>query len=349
MPRFASSLNFVRFFSAAAALWVVSQAAPALAAHRRVAVLRVDFQGEMPDNNKDFMSARLIEGLAAAEFQPFAGRTVSQLLRQGSRLESCRQADCYQEIAQRLGVEYLVTAVVTVEKKTYDVTLELVNGRDGKAIGQSHDRCELCGIKEVGTQMDRQVGNLRGYAEAAQASAPARFSIESRPVGAQVTVDSKLSGVTPLSVDVPAGAHQLTVQAEGFQPSQRNVYVDSGMNGFVAVDLTPNGVSSLGGGGGGGVPRWLAITSMVVGVAAITGGAILQSHDGEFVKCLSPVGAAKAGCALQQQRETSLESGVLIGAGSILAASGVVMLFVGPAETGHPESHAMVFGAQGRF
>src|SRR5215216_1025204 len=119
----------------------VAQAAPA--GHRRVAVLRTEYLGDMPANNKDFLSERLVIGLAAAEFQVFAGLTVSQMLKQGSRLENCRQPNCYQEIAQRLGVEYLVTGVVQVDRKNYEVTLDLVAGRDGKSVGQSRERCEL--------------------------------------------------------------------------------------------------------------------------------------------------------------------------------------------------------------
>ena len=86
----------------------------------------------MPDNNKNFLRERLIGGLAAADFQVFAGMTVEQLLKQGSRLEACREPACYREIAQRLGVEYLVTGNVQVDKKNYDVAIDLISGRDGK-------------------------------------------------------------------------------------------------------------------------------------------------------------------------------------------------------------------------
>ena len=128
-----------------------------------------------------------------------------------------------------------------VDKKNYDVVIDLISGRDGKGIGQSRERCELCGIKEVGTQMDRQVLSLRGKAEEAAATAPGRFSIESRPQGAEVTIDGKAAGVTPLSVDVASGTHRMTVRADGFQLSEQNIFVDSGMNGYLAVDLAPTG------------------------------------------------------------------------------------------------------------
>lgn len=312
-------------------LSLIASANAAPAAHRRVAVLRVEHLGDMPANNKDFLSERLVIGLAAAEFQVFAGLTVTQMLKQGSRLETCREPNCYQEIAQRLGVEYLVTAVVQVDRKNYEVTLDLIAGRDGKSVGQSRERCELCGIKEVGSQMDRQVLALRGYAEQAAAVAPARFSIESRPPGAEVTIDGKASGVTPLSADVGAGSHQITVRAPGYKPSERSVYVDSGMNGYLSVDLAPEGLQFMGGGEGGSSKLW-AVSAMILGAVAIGVGYFVLTLDGDFVGCLDPnmPNLPRGVCKLEKQRETSLEAGILMGAGGMMVATGGIMLFMSP-------------------
>jgi TolB-like protein len=313
--------------------------AAAQAAHRRVAVLRVEFVGDMPANNKDFLSERLIAGLAAAEFQVFAGLTVTQMLKQGSRLEACRQPACYQEIAQRLGVEYLVTTVVQVDRKNYQVTLDLVSGRDGKSVGQSNERCELCGIKEVGTQMDRQVLALRGYAEQAAAAAPSRFSIESRPAGAEVSIDGKASGVTPLAVDVSAGSHRMVLTAPGHKPSERNVYVDANMNGYLAVDLAPEGLPFIGG-GGGSPNKLLAWGAMLLGAVAVGVGYFVYTLDGDVVGCTQALPTGP--CQVETQRETSLEAGLLMGAGGVMMATGGVMLFLG--STSSPENQTTTPG-----
>jgi hypothetical protein len=315
-----------------------------------VAVLRVDFPESMPVNNKDFLNERLIVSLAAADFQVFAGMTVNQMLKQGSRLEACRQPSCYQEIAQRLGVEYLVTGTVEVQRKNYTVILDLIAGRDGRSVGQSREPCELCGIAEVGGKMDRQVLALRGYAETATATAPARFSIESRPPGAEVIIDGKPAGVTPLSVDVPAGAHQMGVKAPGFRPSERNVYADSGMNGYLALDLSPEGGLAMLGSGGSRHTRLYAISAMVLGAAAVAVGFVVKHYDGQFVGCITPAGATKSACMVQRQRETSLEAGALFGAGGMLFVGGAATLFLAPSEATAPPataSTASVAGARG--
>jgi TolB-like protein len=337
-----------------------SGTASAQAAHRRVAVLRVDFPESMPVNNKDFLNERLIVSLAAADFQVFAGMTVNQMLKQGSRLEACRQPSCYQEIAQRLGVEYLVTGNVEVQRKNYTVILDLIAGRDGRSVGQSREPCELCGIAEVGGKMDRQVLALRGYAETATATAPARFSIESRPPGAEVTIDGKPSGVTPLSVDVPAGQHQMAVKAAGFRPAERNVYADSGMNGYLALDLAPEGGITMLTGSGGKHTRLYALSAMVLGAAAVAVGFVVKHYDGQFVGCNDPVGGPRMGCRVEKQRETSLEAGALFGAGGLLFLGGTAALFLAPSEASSPPSGpattslagargGWVLGTRGRF
>ena len=68
--------------------------------------------------------------------------------------------------------------------------------------------------------MDRQVLACAATPSRPRPPRPARFSIESRPPGAEVTIDGKASGVTPLSADVGAGSHQITVRAAA--TSRRN-------------------------------------------------------------------------------------------------------------------------------
>jgi TolB-like protein len=302
------------------------------AAHRRVAVLRVDIQGGLAPNNEDFLRRSLMESLANADFQVFGGLAVNQLLKQGSRLENCREASCYQEIARSLGVEYLVNGSITVDRKNYDVALELISGRDGRMIDKYNEPCQLCGIKEVGTKLDQLVQAVRRGAEGAAATAPARYSVESRPAGAEVLVDGRSAGVTPISVDLSAGPHKLTVRAGGYDVSERNVSVESGSNGVVAVDLAPAGGGG-GGGGGRGPSRVLAWTTMALGVVAIGVGIVALHYNGQFLECVQPAGASQDTCLREKVRPTELESGILFGSGGMLLLGGATMLYFSPSDT----------------
>jgi TolB-like protein len=320
------------------------------AAHRRVAVLRLEFVGELPEHGRNFLSERLIEGLAEAQFQVFAGLVVTQLLKQGQALENCRAASCYQEIARRLGVEYLVTGSIHVEQKDYELTLELLSGRDGTSVGTSREKCELCGIKEAGQLMDRQVQGLRDFAVAAAASAPARYAIETQPAGAEVVLDEKPAGQTPLFVDVPAGAHKLSLRAPGHLPVERAFEVESGTNGVVSLDLPREPIP--GDPGEAFVHRQrqlrvLGIGALAAGALAAAAGGVVLSLDHTEDSCARK--DAKTGeCILKNYRETSVESAILLSAGATLLAAGGLMLYLGWGDS--PESStAFVAGARGRF
>jgi TolB-like protein len=324
------------------------------ATHRRVAVLRVDIQGGLAPNNEDFLRRSLMESLANADFQVFGGLAVNQLLKQGSRLENCREASCYQEIARSLGVEYLVNGSITVDRKNYDVALELISGRDGRMIDKYNEPCQLCGIKEVGTKLDQLVQAVRRGAEGAAATAPARYAVESRPAGAEVLVDGRSAGVTPISVDLSAGPHKLTVRAGGYDISERSVSVESGSNGVVAVDLAPTGGG--GGGGGRGPSRVLAWTTMALGVVAIGVGFVALHYNGQFLECVEPAGAPQGKeCIREKVRPTELESGILFGSGGMLLLGGATMLYFSPSDTSSAPgqsaslTHGWTAGLKGTF
>lgn len=298
------------------------------AAHRRVAVLRVDIQGGLAANNDDFLRRSLMESLANADFQVFGGLAVNQLLKQGSRLENCREASCYQEIARSLGVEYLVNGEIKVDRKNYDVTLELIAGRDGKRIETYNEPCQLCGIKEVATKLDQLVQAVRRGAEGAAATAPARYAVESRPAGAEVSVDGRSAGTTPLSVDLTAGSHKLTVRAPGYDGSERTVNVESGTNGVVAVDLAPAGGISA---AARGPSRMLAWTALALGAVAIGVGVVALQFNGEYLECAEPgASTPRQNCTRERLRATELESGALFGAGGMLMLTGATMLYFTP-------------------
>lgn len=350
----ASKIRFL-FAAVACATFVSAFSMEALAAgpaQRRVAVWRVEFQGDMAANNQDFLRRSLMEALANADFQVFGGLTVTQLLKQGSRLENCRQESCYLEIARSLGVEYLVTGLIAVDRKNYDISLELISGRDGKTIDKYAEPCQLCGIKEVGTKVDQLVQAVRRGADSAAATAPARYLVDSRPAGAEVLVDGRPQGQTPVAMDVVAGAHKILVRSPGYEGSERTLNVESGTNGVVAVDLTP---SSLLGARASSGSRMLTWTAMALGAVAIGVGVVVLSQNGTFLSCVNPRGVPENLCAQKNVRATELESGILFGAGGALLVAGATSFFLTPSDpvaaptAPTPVARGFTAGLRGRF
>jgi hypothetical protein len=98
----------------------------------------------------------------------------------------------------------------------------------------------------------------------------------------------------------------------------------------------------------------------VVGAVAVGVGYFVSTLDGDFVGCLDPAGDPKSTCKIQKQRETSLEAGILMGAGGMLVVGGGAMLFVSPssgpsgaestaASNGPSRPNGFVAGVRGRF
>jgi formylglycine-generating enzyme required for sulfatase activity len=75
------------------------------------------------------------------------------------------------------------------------------------------------------------LGDLRGeLLMAPLVELPASLTVYTRPAGAQILVDGRAVGHSPVTVDVPDGSGDYTVVAhhQGYRPTERVVYLDSG-------------------------------------------------------------------------------------------------------------------------
>jgi hypothetical protein len=313
-----------------------------------VAVVRLDFDGYISQIGQLSLSERLIGGLAAAGFQVFAGAVVRDVVSKDPALESCKDPGCHRTISELLGAEYLVVGKIRVNQKNYEITLDLLSGRDGKSVGLGREHCELCGIQEVGDMMDRVTSSLRAYLDA-NVTDGARIAVETQPVPAEVTLDGRSVGTTPLSFEVPAGQHELAFAATGYQPTHRKLDLSVGTNETVRVDLTPNGGGVLGTGGratASGPWRVFGWSGLIVGALATASGLVALSYDKTAVAC-------PAGAAGECHRDTGIIAGVLLGAGGMALVSGGLFLYfsraVAPATTGEVASSGWLLGATKRF
>lgn len=292
----------------------VAQAEP----HRRLAVTRLEFQGNLSEVGRLSLSERLVAGLAAAGFQVFAGTAVTEAIKRDAALDGCAKPDCRAKIAQALGAEYLVTGQIVVNHKNYEIMLELLNGRDGASLGQSREHCVLCGIQEAGDMMDRVASALRGFL-ATTGLTPAHVTVESRPPGAYVTVDGRAAGATPLSLDLPAGRHNLGFSADGFRPWLQTMEAQGGTTEIVSVELIFEPVPL-------GPPvqtvRRAAWGGLAAGVVAVVAGMVALSYNGKVVDCPPEKSGMKC------HKDTGILAGVLLGAGTTVAAAGGLVLFV---------------------
>lgn len=67
--------------------------------------------------------------------------------------------------------------------------------------------------------------------------APARVKIESKPQGAQITLNGNFVGTTPSTLELPPGNYAITFQKDGYQELERKLLVLGGSEVSLKVDL----------------------------------------------------------------------------------------------------------------
>jgi hypothetical protein len=285
---------------------------------QRVAVVRVDFEGNVAEAARELFANRAVEGLAAAQFEVFAGAAVThKLAAAGRKLAECRDAGCYPAMAQALAVGYLVSARVVESNKNYEVSLELINGRTGGVIGSNRDRCEICGVDEAGEKMALAASALRTRLEALTKT-PARFIIQSSPAGVAIAIDGAPAGRTPVDRELPAGLHKLELAADGYDRLERTVTAVSGVDETIDLDLVRLPMK---------FPfRKAGWAALAVGAVAIVAGIWAVSVDGDQVSCGVAARDDLGHCP--NVRSTRGLGAALVGLGGAAAALGGAWLYI---------------------
>jgi hypothetical protein len=311
----------------------VAGAGAGAGARQRVAVVRLDFEGNVAEAARELFAARAVEGLAAVQFEVFSGATVARRLAGGNGkggdgdLARCHDGACYPAVAQALGVGYLVAGSVSESNKNYEITLELINGRTGGAIGTNRERCETCGVDEAGEKMALAASALRARLEVLTRT-PARFIIRSRPAGAALRVDGAGVGRTPLDHELIGGPHKLELAAAGYDPLERTVTVVSGVDETIDLELVPLPTKFPYRKAG-----WAAI---VFGALAVVAGVWAVATDGGELACAPSQRDDFGHCP--KVRNTRALGAALVGLGGVSATLGGAWLYIGAVGGGVPAS-----------
>lgn len=330
-------LRLLVFMCAAVGTLTPAFAQPATSV-QRVAVIRLQFQGDVPAGHREAFAQRLVEGLAVAAFQVFWGPAVERKLSATGALARCADSDCYPKVADALDVGYLVVGGIEESNKNYGISLEIINGRTGATIGNSRERCETCGMAEVAEKVGLAASALRTRLEALSRT-PSRVVIRSRPGGAVATVDGKVVGNTPTDLELSGGVHRLSLQNEGYNRIERSFTVVSGVDETLDLEMLkpPSEFNHRAWG-------WAAVTGGAVMIAAaIYAGAI----DGGRISCATEQRDVRGACP--RIRDTDAAGLTLMGLGVASATMGGVWLWMAgqqaPADAESKTHAARVFGA----
>lgn len=230
------------------------------------AILPLVVEGQLPDADRETLTNQLVEGLQRGSFQIVTPEQVSAAVGK----DDCSKPGCMQKIANETGATHIVRAIVEVVDRDYTVKVELYDA-DGAKIVSSSDRCEICGVMDVGGLLETQAATMRTKLDAL-ASGPASISVISVPEGADVTLDGEPFGVTPIDKPIIPGDHVIRVSKEGYIAVQEKRTFVEGARETLNYELEkvanrlpkrPWGWASLG-----------------VGIAAVGGGvAMTVLHD----------------------------------------------------------------------
>jgi TolB-like protein len=292
---------------------------------QRVAVVSLEIDGNIPETVRARFAQRVTDGLAAARFEVLAGDKL-QKRRRAATSHACDQPSCYPELARELGVGYLVSGAVGEQAKTYDIKLDLYNGRTGAVLASVHERCETCGLEDAAEKVNLAASALRTRLEAVTRM-PARFVIRSNPPAARAQIDGKPVGSTPLDLELTSGEHQLSLRAMDHEPLHRTFVVVSGVDETLDLDLVRE--PSL-------FPyRPIGWTGLTLGGVAIATGIGALVMDGKEISCPRAQQDGMGHCP--RVRNTGVLGAVLLGVGSASAAVGGISLYLG-SQSGPTES-----------
>jgi PEGA domain-containing protein len=264
---------------------------------KKIAVWRFDALGIEPE-----LVARL-ETLFRMELdrldrQPLPSRREIERVVTSEQKDCTGEEKCLAAIGKRLGVDIVVTGTVGAMGDSYVLNIKAVETATAKQLtriqsdplrGSPDDLIE--GVRVAAYKLlapDQLFGSIQ---------------IQSDLVGAEVSLDNKKIGKTPLpSLGVvgkqPLGKHRLRVEARGYAPFEEDVDVHFQKVSQVVVRLLPS-TEVVGSGKVSRVKRepfytktWFIVG---VGVAAIAVGAGLGYAAG-YVKCVDGATGKDIGC-----------------------------------------------------
>lgn len=270
----------------------------------RVALSALEVDGALQPHWRDLLAGRLREGVGRSEWEVMTTPT------------RCESDDCRRQLAERMGVDYLVEATVGVSDQIYRVRLQLIDGRTGTVELTGEETCELCGVAEVGDVVASQAAALVAKIDRSRKS-PASIRVRTRPSGATVVVDGEMVGKTPLQLQPRPGPHVVRVEHAGYAPREVSLESTPGFSERLDLDLIPDRRTRR--------VRWLVpwgVTAVVVGAAALaTGSTLLALHGREYKgRCTGSDVDAMGNCRYRYDTRaggiaSTVTGGVLLGTG----------------------------------
>lgn len=206
-------------------------AGPTATGDAKLALLAPAINGPIDEGAAPRLIEHLQKGLALGAFAVIAPAELAPYVS-----GECEGAACVTKIRKGTGAAYVLRTRITINDRDYLVRLDLLEAKEGDVVASSEERCDLCGLAEVGALLEAQSARLRAKLEDL-IKGPPILVISSTPAGAMVFIDNQLVGATPLERTMVEGEHVVRVMFEGYIPDEREVALVAGVRSNVEVAL----------------------------------------------------------------------------------------------------------------
>lgn len=173
-------------------------------------------------------------------FRVITKEDIKRMLQLEQTRQQCTgQADaaCLAEIGGALGVEFLVYGEVSRLGGPFNLSLVLLD--IGRAEAVSRARAQVAGASAL---LEETARATRALVQPLLTDKTGFLVVDVREPGAEVSVDGRLLGVTPLPgrLELPMGPHEVRVDKEGFLTWARSVDLEPGQATVASAALIPS-------------------------------------------------------------------------------------------------------------
>ncbi len=155
---------------------------------------------------------------------------------QNFQLTGCTSNECAVEVGQLLGVTSMLAGSIGLVGSTYSVDIRAVDVQSGQITNSlwRDYRGEIDGLLGLMPEIASELVSAMGTAAVPEPEplAPALVRITSEPAGAQVMLDSRDAGVTPLEqIELEAGrSHLISLSQDRYQSMDTTLFVEAGLS-----------------------------------------------------------------------------------------------------------------------
>lgn len=247
------------------------------------------------------------------------------------------QPQCQERLAAKAEARSILRVVVSGDAKgtssSFQFSVAVFDLATGQTAASTEVRCAACGQSAALGQLSEAVRRMMAQAN----SRPRGFiAVASTPAKADVLLDGRSVGKTPLERMSFVGSHSITITRSGYTSHEAQLDVVLGQTTRVQAEL-----GRLARGAGGKRPLW----RLIVGGVALGGGVLAAGFGISGLAFYGQCGDSTPppdGLQCQTVYLTRVIGGSLLGGGLALSLAGAVLLAVPPSPNARstPLEHA---------